>query len=214
MKRTRKGPGLRVPPVFGPRDPRVAGPARWPGRLGRPGRLTTAVTAACCVLIAWHFGWSWQLPAYLFFAGVGVRLSVIDLRHRLLPNAIVLPALCLGAGLLAGASAAGNAWGPLARAGLGSLALFGLYLVLALVSPAGMGMGDVKLAAVVGLFLAYQGWQTLAMGTFAGFLIGALAGATVLAVRRGGLKSTIPFGPPMIAGALAAILLAGPAAGF
>ncbi len=194
-----------MPPVFGPRDPRVAGPAS---------PLTTAVTAACFVLLGWHFGWSWQLPAYLFFAGVGVWLSVIDLRSRLLPNAIVLPALCLGALLLAAASAAGSAWGPLVRAGLGSLVLFGLYLALALVSPAGMGMGDVKLAAVVGLFLAYQGWQTLAVGTFAGFLIGALAGAAVLAVRRGGLKSTIPFGPPMIAGALAAILLAGPAAGF
>jgi leader peptidase (prepilin peptidase)/N-methyltransferase len=201
-------PGLRVPPIFGPRDPRVAGPAGWPGR------ITTALTAACFVLLAWHFGWSWQLPAYLFFAGVGVRLSVIDLRHRLLPNAIVLPGFGLGAVLLTGASAAGNAWGPLVRAGEGSLALFGVYLALALVSPAGMGMGDVKLAAVVGLFLAYQGWQTLAVGTFAGFLIGALASAAVLARRRGGLKSTIPFGPPMIAGALAAILLAGPAAGF
>lgn len=192
-------------PVFGARDPRVTGPAGW---------LTTAATAACFVLLAWHFGWSWQLPAYLFFAVVGVRLSMIDLRRRLLPNAIVLPGLCLGAILLAGASAAGNAWGPLARAGVGSLILFGLYLALALVSPAGMGMGDVKLAAVVGLFLAYQGWQTLAVGTFAGFLIGALASLAVLAVRRGGLKSTIPFGPPMIAGALGAILLAGSAAGF
>ncbi len=205
MSRARLGLELRVSLVFGARDPRVSGPAGW---------LTTAATAACFVLIGWHFGWSWQLPAYLFFAGVGVRLSVIDLRHRLLPNAIVLPGLCLGAILLAIASTAGEAWGPLARAAEGSLILFGLYLVLALVSPAGMGMGDVKLAAVVGLFLAYQGWQTLALGTFAGVLLGALTSLAVLVVRRGGLKSTIPFGPPMIAGALAAILLAGPAAAF
>jgi leader peptidase (prepilin peptidase)/N-methyltransferase len=167
------------------------------------------VGAIVLVLIGWHFGWSWQLPAYLLFTGTGVWLSAVDLRHRLLPNNIVLPTLASGVVLLATAAGAGNDWSALGRAVAGSAALFVLYLVLALISPAGMGMGDVKLAAVVGLFLAYQGWQLLAVGTFAGFLLGALASLAVLAVRRGGLKSTIPFGPPMIAGAFAAILLAG-----
>lgn len=183
--------------------------------IGRP-RLTGAqraaaagIGAAVLVLVGWHFGWSPQLPAYLFFALMGVWLSAVDLRHRLLPNRMVLTSLAGGAVLLTVAAAAGTEWSSLARAAAGSVALFVLYLLLALVNPAGMGMGDVKLAAVVGLFLAYQGWQLLAVGAFAGFLLGALASLAMLAMRRGGLKSTIPFGPPMIAGALAAILLAG-----
>jgi len=186
-----------------------------PRLIGRP-RLTAAqrfaaagIGAAVLVLVGWHFGWSPQLPAYLFFAWMGVWLTAVDLRHRLLPNRIVLTSLAGGAVLLAVAAAAGTEWSSLARAAAGSVALFVLYLLLALVNPAGMGMGDVKLAAVVGLFLAYQGWQLLAVGTFAGFLLGALGSLAMLAMRRGGLKSTIPFGPPMIAGALAAILLAG-----
>ncbi len=117
--------------------------------------------------------WSWSVgisagagscPRTFFLPGTGVWLSAVDLRHRLLPNNIVLPTLASGVVLLAAAAGAGNDWSALGRAVAGSAALFVLYLVLALISPAGMGMGDVKLAAVVGLFLAYQGWRAAGRG--------------------------------------------------
>ncbi len=168
--------------------------------------LLVVVTAALFVLVTMFLGLSWQLPAYLFLAGVAVVLTVIDLRHHLLPNAVVLPALGIGVLLLALAAAGENAWGALLRAVLGALLLFVLYLVLALVSPAGLGMGDVKLAAVLGLFLGFQGWGALFVGAVLASVVGMVVGIVVLASRRGGLRSDVPFGPSMLAGALVAVI--------
>ena len=168
--------------------------------------MLIALTAALFVLVASFFGLSWQLPAYLFFVAVAVILTVIDLRHHLLPNAVVLPALVFGFVLLAVAAVGENAWAALLRAVLGALVLFVLYLVLALISPAGLGMGDVKLAAVLGLFLGFQGWGALFVGAFLASIFGALVGLAMLTSRRGGLRSDVPFGPSMLAGALAAVV--------
>ena len=172
-----------------------------------PSRPVLAVaTAALFVLVAAFFGLSWQILAYLFFAAVAVVLTVIDLRYHLLPNAVVLPALGIGFVLLALAATGENSWNALLRAVLGTLALFVLYLVLALISPAGLGMGDVKLAAVLGLFLGFQGWGTLFVGAVLASVAGMVVGLAVLASRRGGLRSDVPFGPSMLAGALVAVV--------
>lgn len=173
-----------------------------------PSRLVLAAgTAVLFALVAAVLGVSWELPAYLFFAAIAVVLTVIDLRHHLLPNAVVLPALSVGFVLLACAAAGQGDWGALLRAVLGAFALFVLYLVLALISPAGLGMGDVKLAAVLGLFLGYQGWGALFVGAVLASVIGAVVGLAVLASRRGGLRSDVPFGPSMLAGALLAVVV-------
>ncbi|MCZ2402565.1 prepilin peptidase [Paenarthrobacter sp. Z7-10] len=164
------------------------------------------VTAALFLVLAWRFGLSWHLPAYLFFAAIGVELSAIDLRHRLLPNPILLRAVVLGSVLLIAAAAAEGQFASLLRAVLGAVLLFVLYLVLAIINPRGLGMGDVKLAAPLGLFLAFHGWRALAEGAFLGFLIGAAAGLVLLASRRGSRKSAIPFGPSMFVGAIVALL--------
>ncbi|MEX5301820.1 A24 family peptidase [Kocuria sabuli] len=169
--------------------------------------LLVAATAALFALMAVFLGLSWELPAYLFFAAVAVVLTVIDLRHHLLPNAVVGPALGIGLVLLIVASADEGTWGALLRAVLGALVLFVLYLVLALISPAGLGMGDVKLAAVLGLFLGYQGWGALFVGAVLASVIGAVVGLAVLASRRGGLRSDVPFGPSLLAGALLAVVV-------
>ena len=168
--------------------------------------MLMVLTAALFVLVASFFGLSWQIPAYYFFVAVAVVLAVIDLRHHLLPNAVVLPALVFGFVLLAVAAVGENAWGALLRAVLGALVLFVLYLVLALISPAGLGMGDVKLAAVLGLFLGFQGWGALFVGALLASVFGALVGLAMLTSRRGGLRSDVPFGPSMLAGALAAVV--------
>ena len=121
-------------------------------------------TALLFALTAWRFGATWELPAFLFLAGAGVLLTVIDVQHRLLPNRVVLPSLGIGAALLTVAAAGEGAWSDLLRAGLAAVVLFAVFLVLALISPRSLGMGDVKLAALVGLFLGWLGWGIVALG--------------------------------------------------
>ena len=190
---------------FTPAVPSASGPADKPTKT-RPG-LFELLTAAVFALLTSRFGLSAQLPAYLYFAAIAIALATIDLRQRRLPNTIILSGLAITAALLIIASATGTGWAPLLRALLGGALLFTLYLVLAIINPRGLGMGDVKLSALIGIILAFQGWRILFTGTFLGFLIGAVLSIVVLATRRGGLKSSVPFGPSMLAGALAASFL-------
>ncbi|MEU9381019.1 A24 family peptidase, partial [Streptomyces sp. NPDC048279] len=88
-----------------------------------------------------------------------------------------------------------------------SLALGAAYFVLFLVNPGGMGFGDVKLALGTGAVLGWYGWPTVLLGTFAGFLFGALYGGALVVVRRAGRRTAIAFGPFLIAGAFAALLV-------
>lgn len=78
--------------------------------------------------------------------------------------------------------------------------------MLFLINPAGMGFGDVKLALTAGAVLGWYGWPTLMLGTFAGFLLGALYGGALLVARRADRKTAIPFGPFLIAGAFLGVL--------
>lgn len=149
------------------------------------------------------------LPAYLYLAAVAVMLTATDLRVRRLPNAIVLPSYPVLAGLLSIAAAWQRDWWPLARAGIGSAALFAFYLGLAWLHPDGMGFGDVKLAGILGGLLAHRSWAGLVFGAFSGFVVGALVGLVLIALRRADRRTTIPYGPSMLAGAFVAIL-AGP----
>lgn len=148
------------------------------------------------------------LPAYLYFAAIGIALALIDLDVRRLPNVIVLPSYPVLAILLTGAAADRHEWWPLARAGIGAAALFAFYLALALAYPSGMGWGDVKLAGLLGGVLAYLSWSALVVGAFLGFLLGAVVGIAVMAAGRGSRKTALPFGPFMIAGVLIAIFAA------
>ncbi len=148
------------------------------------------------------------LPAYLYFAAIGIALALIDLDCRRLPNAIVYPSYPVIAALLTLAAAWHHDWWPLERAAIGAAGLFAFYFALAFAYPAGMGFGDVKLSGLLGGVLAYLSWSALFVGAFGGFLLGAVAGVAVLATGRGGRKTALPFGPFMIVGALVAIFAA------
>jgi leader peptidase (prepilin peptidase)/N-methyltransferase len=155
------------------------------------------------------------LPAYLFFVAVGIALTAIDLEVRRLPNVIVYPSYLVLAGLLCGASALEGSAEPLLRAGVGALTLFAFYLVLVVAYPGGMGLGDVKLAGVVGAVLGFLSYPALLIGGFAAFLIGGVAGLGLVVLQRASRRSAIPFGPFMVAGALLAIFASAPlAAGY
>jgi leader peptidase (prepilin peptidase)/N-methyltransferase len=152
------------------------------------------------------------LPAYLYFAGIGIALAVIDIDVRRLPTAIVLPSYPVLAVLLTGAAWGQHDWWALGRAGIGGAALLGFFFSIVMVYPAGMGLGDVRLAGLVGAVLGYLSWSTLIVGALAGFALGAVSGAAIIAARRGDRKTAMPFGPFMIAGALLAVVAGTPIA--
>ena len=147
-----------------------------------------------------HPGW-WGLAAACWLAACAVPLAVIDATARRLPDWLTIPAW---AGTLALLAPAG--WPAFERALLGGPALAGFYLALVLISPSGMGLGDVKAAGSLGSLLAWAGWRTLFFGGFAGFALAAVYGAVLLACGRISRKQQIPFGPFMIAGAFAVLL--------
>lgn len=171
--------------------------------------LVEVGTAVVLATLAVRIGWQAELPAYLYLGAIGVALTMIDLDVKRLPNVIVLPSYGVALVLLGIAAVAGSELGALGRAVIGLAALYAFYFLLALIYPAGMGFGDVKLAGVLGLYLGYLGWAEVVTGAFLGFLFGGLVGLGLLAVRRAGRKSQIPFGPFMLAGALVAVLWGG-----
>lgn len=142
-----------------------------------------------------------EVVALGYFAVISVWLTVLDLRSSRLPNAIVLPAYGVGLVLLGSAGVIVEDWSSVVRMAVGAASLFGLYLALAVLSPGAMGFGDVKLAGVIGLFLAYLGWSELTVGAIAAFILGGVF-AGVLRIRgRASRSSAIPFGPWMLVGA-------------
>jgi leader peptidase (prepilin peptidase)/N-methyltransferase len=173
-----------------------------------------SIVAALIVGAVYLYGYTASAVAYSFFIFVGVWLSAIDLRLRILPNRIVVPSIGIGLVLLLvatvvdeGAIGQGDVTPQAVRVVLGGIVLFVVFLGLALISPRGLGMGDVKFAAFIGIYLAFEGWRTLLLGAAAGFICAAVAGIALLILKRTTLRATIPFGPMMFCGALAAIAL-------
>ena len=154
-----------------------------------------------------HSGYSMLvLAAACWLAACAVPLACTDLAVQRLPDPLTGAAYAGTAVLLLAAAAVGGPWSALVRALLGGLALAGFYLLLMVISPSGMSLGDVKLAASLGTLLAWFSWRLLLAGGFAGFLLGGVFAAALLVSRRAGRKQPIPFGPFMIAGAVLAVV--------
>lgn len=183
----------------------VLGPG---ARAARP-PLLEIVAAVVLALIGLSLGWTAELPAFAWFAVMALLLAVIDLRQKLLPNRVLLPATAVMVGLLALAAGLEDAWPDLRRALLAAAVSFAVLLVMALLAPTGLGMGDVKLAALLGLALGWFSWDAVLLGFFLGFVLQAVLALGLLAARRAGRDTELPFGPALLAGALAVVLLAG-----
>jgi leader peptidase (prepilin peptidase)/N-methyltransferase len=214
-------PGSRCPACDGPIRPWHNVPVvSWLLLRGRCARcrspisvrypLVEAGTGALFAAVTVRFGLSAQLPAYLYLAAIGVALAAIDFDVHRLPDAIVLPSYAVGVLLLMPAGAVEGDWFGASRALTSMLVMLAAYFVLALAYPGGMGLGDVKLAGLLGLFLGYLSWGAVVVGAFGGFLLGGAGGAVLLASGRAGRKSVIAFGPSMIAAALLALFVATP----
>ena len=154
--------------------------------------LATGLLIAGCV---WKFGLTWEAAVASAFCAALVAVSAIDLEHRIVPNRIVVPGAVV-------VLAAQTALHPSPEWALGAFGAFAFLLVAALVYPAGMGMGDVKLALMLGAMLG----RTVAPGMFVGF-VAALVPSAVLLARHGSAarKMGLPFAPFLAFGAVVAL---------
>lgn len=153
------------------------------------------VELACGLLsafIAWHYGFGWQAGAMLLLTWGLLAMSMIDVDHQLLPDALVLPLLWLGLivnyfGLFTNLGDA--LWGAV----FGYLSLWSVYWLFKLVTgKEGMGYGDFKLLAMLG---AWGGWQVLPLTILLSSLVGAVLGVITLRLRNAETSTPIPFGP-------------------
>src|SRR5215210_17109 len=154
--------------------------------------LATALLVAACVLI---FGLSGRMAVAAFFCAVLVAVSAIDLTHRIIPNRIVVPAFAV-------VLAAQTLLEPSPEWALAALGASGFLFLAVLAYPAGMGMGDVKLALLMGAALGKSVSVALMLG-----MIFALVPAVVLLARHGSAarKMGIPFGPFLALGSVVAL---------
>lgn len=168
--------------------------------------LTELATSVLFLLAAWKFGLSVAAFVYAGFFWALVVLTVIDLEHKLLPDRIVFPLFIAGwAGLIIDALVRGQP-GDLTQAAIGAAIFGGFFYLLAVLVPAGMGGGDLKLAFVLGTFLGYVGGAgAVLVGMFLSFLSGGLIGVLLIAFSKAGRKTQIPFGPYLALGTTIAV---------
>lgn len=153
-----------------------------------------------------RLGPSWALPAFCVFFASLLAISVIDLGHFIIPNRVVYPTLLTLVPLLVVAAVLQGSWTHLEHAVIGGAAGFAALFVVHLVSPGGMGFGDVRLAGVIGVMLGWLGLGYVALGMFLSFLLASVIGITLIVTRVKSRKDSVPFGPFMAIGAVIAVL--------
>ncbi|MBA2607653.1 MAG: prepilin peptidase [Actinobacteria bacterium] len=169
-------------------------------------RLLAPILALVAAGVAARTGAHPEVAAHVVAAIGLVVLSVIDLDLFLLPKRLVYPLFGATFGLLVVAAAVHGDGTALQRALLGSLGAWGALFVLHIVSPAGMGFGDVRLALLLGLDLGWLGARQVFFGIFVGFILAAVIGLLLLVTRKRGRRDAVPFGPFLAAGTLFVLL--------
>jgi len=169
--------------------------------------ITTALTALAFALT---LGVGWELLAYLGFLLLTTSLVITDLDAFRIVDRLNLRGTVAVAFGLAGAAVVTSSYESLWR-GLGGAAAYfaGASLLYLVVGGRGFGVGDVKLAVQLGLFTAYLGWSVLGWAVFATAMIGGVVALILVLGGGAGRRTELPYGPPMILGAWAAIALVG-----
>ena len=173
--------------------------------------LLELATAGLVVLAAVRYPDPWHAVLVGGLLSLMPGIALIDLRHRIIPNKLTYPALILFAVLILLAWLIGDAADPV-KAAIGLLLYGGILFVVAAVSR-GMGMGDVKLAALIGLVFGSLGLRFVGVAAAAAIVLGGLGAVGALAMGKG-RKSAIPFGPYLAAGAVVAGLWGEPLASW
>jgi leader peptidase (prepilin peptidase) / N-methyltransferase len=187
-----------------PTKPRYADIAARRG-LGARSALVSALAGG---LLGAATGLDWPLLWLVPLVPVGVALSVVDWHTKLLPRVVVLPATLAAILVVVAVGLATDQREALVRALVAMVAVRSFFWVLWFVRSAGMGFGDVRLAAPVGLVLGWTGWGAVAIGVWTAFIVFALPALVLVVVRRDRamLKKSFPFGPFMVIGALAGLV--------
>jgi leader peptidase (prepilin peptidase)/N-methyltransferase len=160
--------------------------------------LVECLTAGLFLVLYLHFGPTMALLKYLFLSALLVAVSFIDIEHFLIPNSLVLAGVVCGVVFSLFVHDI-SIWSAL----LGAASCSGLLLLVSLVRRGGMGMGDVKLAVVTGLFL---GWSLGMVGLWIGVVSCGLLCIFLMAARIRGHKDPVPFGPFIALGAIVVLL--------
>ena len=189
--------------------------------------LRLAVVAGIAgALVGWRLGWTGALLPWAYMVPVGVILAQIDWRTRLLPSAIVVPSYGVVVVLMGFAALLDRSVHHLVSGLIAAVVLRAVFWVLWFVNGSGLGFGDVRLVTLVGAVLGYVAWYDVAVGAFAGILIGALGGIPIAVVselrsrhetgRRGRelwkavMKHAFPYGPFLVVGGLVGVLVGTP----
>lgn len=176
----------------------------------RPGLgwRSAAVSAVAGALVGAATGLDWSLLWLVPLVPIGVGLSVVDWHTKLLPRVVVLPATAAVIVLVVVVGLATGDRGALVRALVAMVLARSFFWVLWFVRSAGMGFGDVRLAALIGLVLGWAGWNELALGIWSSFVLFAVPALLVVVARRDRtlLKRSFPFGPFMVLGALVGLV--------
>jgi len=175
--------------------------------LSRPPRpaLVIVATAALFGGTVVRFGADWVVPAYLVFFVCLVAVTVIDFERQIIPNRVVYPTIFAAIPLLAVAALAGHQWTRFGHALMGGTLAWAALLVIHLISPAGMGFGDVRLAFVLGLFLGWISLGHVVTGLFLGVVLISVVGLALALLRLRSLQDHIAFGPFLAGGSTLAV---------
>ena len=155
-------------------------------------------------------GWDWALPAYLVFFATLLTISVIDFQLQIIPNRIVYPAIFASVPLLTLAALVEHDLSRLGRALIGAVLAWLALLVIHLISPGGMGFGDVRLSFLLGLFLGWLSFSHVISGLFLGFVLGAVVGVVLVVLGIRSRTDHVPFGPFLATGAGLVVLVGNP----
>jgi leader peptidase (prepilin peptidase)/N-methyltransferase len=191
--------------------PSITPPAlarRLPGELAPHRRAIVPIAAASVLWAVWASGPGWATPAFVVVALAGAAHGVIDARTHRLPDAVTVPALALTAALLALAALGSGDAAALGRALLAGAVRGLIYYALHLAHRRGLGLGDVKLAALLGMPAGWAGWDAVWWTGALPFLLGGVGALVLIAARRATRSTAIAFGPWMLAGAVVALSLA------
>ena len=169
-------------------------------------------TALIFALLYWHYGLSVELGVMAFYACLFTIIFVIDLEHGLILNKLIYPSMVVALllALLPQSWLTQVTWltqviePGIASAALGGAIGFAIFLLIALVSRGGMGWGDVKLAALIGLA---TGFPLVFVAIIMGAILGGIVAVPLLIAKKRNRRETVPFGPFLAVAAMVTLLL-------
>jgi leader peptidase (prepilin peptidase)/N-methyltransferase len=171
--------------------------------------ILAVVGALTGAVVGWRLGWTPVLGAWVYLNGICVILGYIDARTRLLLTQLIAPSYAVVGVLLVAAAIGDRSFTGIEHAILGWVVMGGFYFLMWRVGPPGLGYGDVRLSGLLALCLGYLGWAEVLTGLYSGFLLGGVGSLVLVLLRRVTMKTHVPFGPYMMAGALAGLIWGG-----